>query len=203
MVIRLQQGRLGDLVSLVADVVEQNPGVPSYRGALAAASLDVGDEASARRLLQEATADGFALPMDTAWLDGILMYARPTIELGFSSAASALLELLAPFHRQVPHQGLLCHEPVAMFLGSLASVLRRYGESEAYFEEAQELSRRGGMQFAEAHVDLLWGRMLFHRGERGDHERARGLLERAQASAISSGYSMLERRAAVELALHS
>ncbi len=203
MVIRLQQGRLGELVSLVADIVEQNPGVPSYGGALAAAALDADDEPLARRLVEEAATDGFALPMDTAWLDGVLMYARPTIELEIGRAANLLLQLLARYHQQVPHQGLLCHEPVAMFLGGLAGVLGRYDESEAYFEQAHELSRRGGMRFAEVHIDLLWGRMLFRRGERRDHERARGLLERARVGAISSGYSMLDRRAAVELARHA
>jgi class 3 adenylate cyclase len=199
MVIRLQQGRIGELVSLIAEIVEQNPGVPSYRGALAAAALDAGDEASARRLVQEAAADGFALPMDTAWLDGIVMYARPTIELAIPSAASALFKLLAPFHRQVPHQGLLCHEPVAMFLGALASVLGRYGESETYFEESSERCVAGSMRFAEAYTNMLWGRMLRTRNEPGDADRARGLLEQARESAATRGYAMVERQANAEL----
>lgn len=201
MEIRLRQGRLGELESLIGEIVEENPGVPGYRGALAAAACDAGDEASARRLVEESAADGFDLPMDTAWLDGILMYARPTIELAILSAATSLLELLEPFHRQVPHEGVMCHEPVAMFLGGLASVLGRYDKSEAYFEEANGLNGVGGMRFAEAHTNLLWGRMLFRRDERGDRERARELLEKAHAMAISNGYSMLARRAAAELAL--
>ena len=56
MVIRLQQGQLGELVSLIAEIVDQNPGVPSYRGALAAAAFDAGDDASTRRLVEEAAA---------------------------------------------------------------------------------------------------------------------------------------------------
>ena len=128
------------------------------------------------------------------------MYARPTIELALTSAAESLRELLAPFHRQVPHQGLLCHEPVAMFLGGLTSVLGRFEESEGYFEEAVELNGAGGMRFAKAHTDLLWGRMLLRRDEPDDLERARALLEAAQAAATSNGYSVLAERAAVELA---
>ena len=200
MVIRLQQGRLGELVSLIAEMVEQNPGVPTYRGALAAAHLDAGDEASARRVVEEGAADGFVLPVDTAWLDGIVMYARPIIELEMPSPANRLLELLAPYRHQVPHQGVACHEPVAMFLGGLASVLARYEESDAYFEEAHQLSSRGGLLFAAAHTNLLWGRMLLRRYGHSDRERAQQLLERAHASAITNGYSLLERRAGVELA---
>ena len=199
MEIRLQQGRLGELVSLIAEIVEQNPGVPGYRGALAAATLDAGDEASARRLVEEAAADGFALPMDTAWLDGILMYARPTIELGIPPAALALVELLAPLHRQVPHEGVMCHEPVAMFLGALTSVLGRYDEAETYFEEASELCVAGGMRFAEVYTNMLWGRMLRTRNEEDDADRARELLERARERAAARSYAMVERQANAEV----
>jgi len=56
------------------------------------------------------------------------------------------------------------------------------------------------MTFAEAHTNLLWGRMLLTRGRAGDAARARGLLERARSSAATRGYALVERRAAAELA---
>ena len=200
MEIRLQQGRLGELVSLIASVAELNSAIPSYRAVLAAAHLDAGDNVSARELVEAAEIDGFALPMDAAWLDGIVMYARPVIELHMSSAAKCLLELLAPHHQQVPNDSLMCHEPVAMFLGGLATVLGRYEDAEVYFAEAADLNARGRMTFAEAHTNLLWGRMLLTRGRAGDAVRARGLLERARSSAATRGYALVERRAAAELA---
>jgi hypothetical protein len=88
---------------------------------------------------------------------------------------------------------------VATFLGGLASVLGRYEEGEAYFEEAAELSRRGQMKFAEAHTNMLWGRMLRTRNEPGDAERARSLLEHARDSAATHGYGTVERLATAEL----
>jgi tetratricopeptide (TPR) repeat protein len=198
--VRQQQGRLGELVPLIRDLVEQNPGIPTYGAGLAFAHLDAGDTASARRLVEEAAAGGFALPMDTAWLDGMILYAHPTIELEIRPAAALLLELLAPFHRQVPHQGLMCHEPVAMFLGGFCSVLDRFDDSNAYFEEAHELSCRGDMRYAQAHTELQWGRMLSRRDRRGDRERARELLERARVLSVANGYSLIESRAADLLA---
>ena len=178
MEIRLQQGQLGEFVPLIASVAELNPSIPSHRAVLAAAHLDAGDNVSARELVEAAEMDGFALPMDAAWLDGIVMYARPVIELHMSSAAKHLLELLAPYHQQVPNDSLMCHEPVAMFLGGIATVLGRHEEAEMYFAEAAELNAHGQMTFAEAHTNLLWGRMLRIRSGAGDNDRARVLPNR-------------------------
>ena len=48
---RDKQGRLGELVSLIADAAEQFPSIPAYRAGLAAANLDAGDEAAAQELI--------------------------------------------------------------------------------------------------------------------------------------------------------
>jgi hypothetical protein len=88
---------------------------------------------------------------------------------------------------------------VATFLGGLASMLGHFEEGEAHFKEAAELSRRGQMKFAEAHTNMLWGRMLRTRNEPGDADRARSLLEHARDSAATRGYAMVERQAMAEL----
>ncbi|HXW34764.1 MAG TPA: AAA family ATPase [Acidimicrobiales bacterium] len=199
MMIRNQQGRMGELVELIADVADQTPGIPTYRAVLATAYLQAGEAEHSRRLVEEALVDSFALPMDTAWLDGIVMYARPTIELRISSAAEVLMELLAPYHSQVPNNGLIPQEPVSMFLGGLATVAGRYKDAEAYFMESAELNQRGEMHFSEAHTNLLWGRLHLQRGETGDPQRARELLEQAREKAASRGYVMIERGAIEDL----
>jgi len=199
MEIRFQQGRMGELAELVAQIADEYPGIPTYRAVLAKAYLEAGDETSARQLVDEATAQGFDLPMDTAWLDGIVIYSWPAIELRIAPAARPLYELLLPFHDQVPCNPLVPHEPVAMFLGGLAAVLGRFDEAETYFERAAELNRLGEMRFAEANTNLLWGRMLVERNGTGNADRARILLERARDSAASRGYTMIERRAVIAL----
>ena len=88
--------------------------------------------------------------------------------------------MLAPFEDQVPHNGLIPQEPVATHLGGLATVLGRYEEAEPYFEKAAELNARGGMRYAEAQTNLLWGRMLRMRNGPGDTDRAREVLEQAR-----------------------
>ena len=194
-----EQGRSGELVSLVADAANEHPSIPTYKAGLAVALLESGDRNGARQLVGRAAAESFSLPEDVAWLEGIINYATVVIELHLPAPAERLIELLAPFGNQVPHNTLIPHSPVATFLGGLASVLGRFEEGEAYFKEAAELSRRGQMKFAEAHTNMLWGRMLRNRNAPGDADRARSLLEHARDSAATRGYGMVQRRATAEL----
>jgi len=196
---RYEQGRMGELVSLIADTAEQNPSIPAFRAALAAAHLDAGDEAAARELVDEAAAHSFSLPEDSAWFDGIFCYARVVIELQLRAHGEGLIELLVPLRDQVPHNGLIPQPPVATYLGALATVVGRYEEAESYFEQAAELNARGEMRFAEAETNMYWGRMLRARNGPGDANRARILLGQARESAAARGYAMVERRASAEL----
>jgi hypothetical protein len=86
---------------------------------------------------------------------------------------------------------------VAFYLGQLASVLDLYDQAGSYFAEATELNFRGGMKFAQAETELAWGKMLAVRG--GDLDGARSLLERARETAITQGYSRVERQATATL----
>jgi DNA-binding SARP family transcriptional activator/tetratricopeptide (TPR) repeat protein len=194
-----EQGRFGELVSVVASAADEHPSIPTYKAALAVALLESGDRNGARELVGRAAAESFSLPEDAAWLEGVIGYATVVIELHLSAEAEQLVELLAPFRDQIPHTTLIPYTPVATFLGGLASVLGRFEEGEAYFEEAAELNRRGQMKFAEAQTNMLWGRMLRTRNEPGDAARARGLLEHARDSAAARGYSLVERQATAEL----
>ncbi len=196
-VVRFQQGRMGELVELLTSVSEQNPQVPSYLAGLAAAHLGAGNEAEARRIFDEAARGGFSLPPDTAWFPGIAFYCRLAIEFESPSAAEQLVGLLAPYHQQVPFSGtgLMPFEPVAYFLGGLSMVLGSYEEADGYFEEAAELAERGAMQFAQAQIHLLWGKMLLIRGESSHAERARKLLVEAHEAALAHGYGGVARQA--------
>jgi class 3 adenylate cyclase/tetratricopeptide (TPR) repeat protein len=199
MIIRYMQGQFGEVVALIAEAADQNPAIPAYKGALSNAHLEAGDETAARELVDRAAVRSFSAPEDTAWFDATLNYGRVVIELHLSDHAETLLELLTPFRDQVPHNGLVPYEPVAMHLGGLATVIGRYDEADAYFRQAADLNARGSMRFAEAQTNLLWGRMLRTRGAPGDVERASDLLDKARSDAAIRGYVMVERRAAAEL----
>ena len=199
MATRYKQGRFGEVAPLIADAAERNPAIPTYKAVLAAAYLEGGNLAAARELIDEAATRSFSLPEDQAWFDGIINYARVALELNLREHAETLFAMLAPFENQVPHNGLIPQQPVAMFLGGLATVLGRFDSAEGYFECAGELNTRGRMRFAEALTNLLWGRMLLMRNGLGDADRAREKLEQARSSAAVRGYAMVEHRAAAAL----
>ena len=196
---RDMQGRLGELVSLIADAADQNPSIPTFKAVLANAHLEAGDEASAGSLVDRAAGTSFALPDDSAWFDGMINYAMVVIELQLHDHAGTLMELLAPFADQVPHNGLCPQPPVATILGGLATVLGRYDKAEIYFAQAAELNARGEMRFSDALTNLLWGRLLSARRAVGDIDRARELLQEAALSAAGRGYAKVELRARAEL----
>ena len=156
--IREEQGRMGELVALIADAVEQNPAIPTFRGLLAMAHLEAGNDEAARELVDAAAAESFSLPDDIAWFDGMVNYAKVVIELELRAHCEPLMFRLAPFGDQVPHNFLIAHPPVATFLGGLATVVDRFEEAESYFAQAAELNTRGEMRFAEAYTNMLLGR---------------------------------------------
>ena len=199
MVIRDQQGRLAELVDLIADVAEQTPGMPVYRAVLAWAHHETGDEATARVLFDEAAVGGFDLPQDSSWLDAGICYASIAAQLHLREHCEELFALMTPYHGQVTFNGITSREPVAMYLGGMAGVLARYDEADRYFVEADDLNKRGAMRYAEAQTNLWWGRTLLARGGSGDVERARDLLDSARMIALDHGYGLVGRRAAEEM----
>jgi len=195
-IVRHQQGRLEELVSIIESVAAET-GMAGYRGALALTFLEAGREGEAVALLDAAASDGFdSLMMGIGWLEAITAYAQVAIELHHQGSAALLFDLLAPYHDQVGFNGLMPLEPVAMYLGALASVLGRYDQAEALFIESAQLGERTGARFSLARNDLLLGRMLVERNEAGDAERARARLSAARDAARTNGYGNVERRAA-------
>jgi hypothetical protein len=197
---RFQQGRLRELLPLVAQLASENASVAAYQAAVALAHLQTGNEVEAARLLKAAASEGFPLlHPDVAWLSAVVAYSLIAIRLKAVEAAGQLMVLLEPYHDQVPYQGVIGQEPVALCLGGLASILGRYQQAEGYLAAASALNTQGGMKYAEAHTKLLWGQMLAAQAIPADSGRARWMLEQARAAAAGQGYAMIEREAATAL----
>ena len=198
MVARDQQGRLAEIVELIADLADQNPGMPVYKAVLTWAHLEAGDEPTARQQFNVAADGGFDLPQDSIWIDGMMCYASVAAQLRLIGPAEDLLAKLAPYHDQVACQGVTFRETVATYVGGLASILERYDEAERHFAAADALTVRGGMAYARALNDLWWGRMLESRGA-GHREQADLRLGRARSAAHAHGYALVEKRASALL----
>ena len=194
---RWLQGRLAELVPLMAQVVADNPGLPALESGLAMAYADTGQDEEARELLLSATAKRFAhLPQDSTWIIGMVQWAEVAIRLRSRDAGAILFDLLRPWHAQVSDNWTNTEGPVSCYLAGLAAVLGREEEAEGLFVEAAEMCTRMGAKFFGAQAQVEWGRMLSER----QPERARGLLLSAQAVAAANGYAAVERRATEVLA---
>jgi class 3 adenylate cyclase len=194
-IIRHEQGRSGELVPVI-EAVSAETGMPGYKGALAMAYLDADGESEALALLDAVVSEGFAsLLVGIGWLEAVTAYAQVAIELHHAEAAALLFELFAPYHDQMGFNGLMPLEPIAMYLGALATVLHRFDEAETYFVEATEFGHRMNAPFSLARTNLSWGRMLTHRNAPGDAERARDLLSLAHRAATENGFGNVERSA--------
>ena len=190
---RWQQGRLHELVDMIAEGAEQNPGIPGYRGALCRALAQAGRSAEATALLDEANGQLFeALPKDLLWSYGMVTYAEAAIHLDHSAAAATLYDLLVPFRDQVCFIGTTCEGPMAHYLGGLATVLGRTEVAAGHFASAARFAERAESPFFKARTSIEGGRLAARCGDLAD---ARRLLWAGRDLAERGGFAGEARRA--------
>jgi hypothetical protein len=190
-----QRGTMGQMVPLIEQVVDENPGLPAFRSVLAAAHVEAEHPQLARPILEEASSQGFALPMDVGWLTGMVTYAEAAIECGEERFAEPLLEMLLPWADLLSYNDVTVEGPVSHYLGGLAWVLGRYQQSAEFFDDAVRFCHRVGAPCFGARARLNWARMLLDRGQPSEEMFVQRLLREALASAQRGGYETTLRRA--------
>jgi class 3 adenylate cyclase/tetratricopeptide (TPR) repeat protein len=195
LIVNHQRGTLGELIPLIEQSIVN---LPAFAGtlssALALAHVEAGQLDQAHRVLEEAAAGGFDLPIDPVWLVAIGDLADVAVACGDAKHAGPLFDRLAPCVGQVRTTGIAVAGPVSQVLGGLATVLGRFDEADAYFARAAAFNERADAAFFAAGTNLSWGTMLAERQAPGDAERARDLLTRAHTAAVAHGYANVERR---------
>jgi DNA-binding SARP family transcriptional activator len=182
--LRREQGRLDEIEELVRRSVSEYPTYPIWRCVLANMLAERGLGAEARAEMEALAADGFSgIPFDEEWEVSLCFLAETAARLGDTEQASRLYELLRPYAERVaisyPEISL---GPVSRFLGILAATTGDYGEAARLFEDALAMNVRIGARPWLAHTQDDYAHMLLRRGEPGDAEKARGLLESARAA---------------------
>ena len=194
-VTRLHQGRLGELIALVSDVVAQNPGLAGFHAALVLAHLDDGNDAEATRLLEAAASRGFAtLPLDIAWMAAIVNYSLVAIYLHAVKGAEQLAPaVVAVFRadrlprRARPRTGrALSRWPhvSARPVRRRRAILRQVGRAESPWEHELRRSSHAALVGSDARGTRPAGRFT----------RAREKLEQARTDAATKGYAKVEQR---------
>jgi DNA-binding SARP family transcriptional activator/class 3 adenylate cyclase len=189
---RWQQGRLGEIVELIEVGARDNPGIPSYNGALARAMCQAGREQEASALLDKATANRFAdLPEDLLWTYGMVTFGEAAIQLGHVEAAAVLYEQLVDLEDQFCFLGTTCEGPIAHYLGGLAGVVGRLADAEQHLKAAAVMAESAGSPYFSARTAIERGRVAAHRR---DLAVARGFLSEGRELAGRWGFADEARR---------
>jgi predicted ATPase/class 3 adenylate cyclase len=197
--IRLDQGRLGELEERLTERVAAAPLFRPLRSflALLLCELDRPDEAMQQyKLLAENDFRG--IPRDPAWIMSTAPCAAVCAYLGDRVRAHVLFDLLEPYASQVVFTNGGSLGAVAHYLAILAAASGDFDEAQRRFAVAATTHERTGAPTWLARTRLEWARMLLARAKSGDTERADGLLRLALAAARDRGLLNIERRA-VEL----
>ena len=198
--LRYEQGRMHELIDAIAQTVIDNPALPAFIAAHAAAFCSAGDHDHARELLESLAADDFAsMPLELSWSGTLALCSEVAFRVGASEAAAALYRLLLPHERTIIWNGCILYGPTARHLGRLALMLERYDEAEAYLAAASAEHERIRAPVWQADTDPLMGLTLLRRPS-ADADRAGQLLRRAAQTAHEYGAAGIEREAQEALA---
>jgi len=194
--LRWHQGRDGELVELIEQLVEATPDIDSFRSALARIYADIGRTEDARALLRREAAVRFAHPFDPLAATTIVMWAEVAIQTRDVDAAKILLDRLASFADQVVCNGVDIFGSLDHYRGALWGVLGRFDEAERLLLRGSAVHEALGAPFFEARSHLELARVASERtvpGGCADAARRAGL---ALATARKHGFATVERRAA-------
>ncbi len=187
MTVRWEQGRLHELIELVAQAVIDNPALPAFKVAYALALSSAGELDNARELLDAAAADRFAsVPLDVSWSTTLVLWSDVAFRVGATAAAGPLYELLLPHAHRIVFNGTIINGPVTRHLGRLALIMERYDEAEAHLRDASAEHARMGAPIWQADTDRLLGLVLLRRPG-GDAAAGHELLRRAARTARDHG----------------
>jgi len=200
-VIRQHQGRLDEVVDFFIEVARDNPSIAALRAAIPQMLCELGRIGEARDRLAVEMANGFDFPFDITWLGSMSNLAEAAAATEDRGAARTLVELLAPYERQViTPSPVLIRGAVARPLARAATVLGDTDQAERWFAVAHDVHARLEAPFWTALGQLDHGDLCVTRRADGDLERARELATTAATTAAEYGCAGLIRRADALLA---
>jgi hypothetical protein len=149
--IRLGQGRVGELLPAVEQFVDAYPALAAWRAALPLAYLADRRQADSVRELERAVAGLDELPQDFFWLTTVALLAEASAKLPHPESAAVLYEQLEPYAGcmvQVGYAGSV--GPVARLLGLLAAARDDREAAVRHLEDALVMAEAAGLRLFEA-----------------------------------------------------
>ncbi len=196
--LRWMQGRLGEMVPLLEQTLEDMAGVAAVRAGLAMGLAESGRLDEARLLLDQEAAKDFERGIGSGWLTGHAMWALVACATDHVEAGQVLFDRLAPWREQFISSHLTVYGPVAHPLGALARLLGHDDEADACFAEAQVINTRMHAPFFLAFTGAAWAELLADRagptiltgqgnGQRRPGPGPRGRVRRRRTGGAGAG----------------
>jgi predicted ATPase len=192
--LRREQGRLGELEPALTGFATQFAALPIWRCSVAVFHCEQGNYEAARREFDALAARDFAaLLPDANRPPALALLAEACNMLGDAQRAALLYQLLLPYAARniVVATSAICYGPAARYLGLLATTLARWEDAARHFADALTMNERMGAKPWIAHAQHDYARMLLARGQAGDHQKAKELLDHALATAQELGMKSL------------
>ncbi len=190
--LRNDQGRVPEIIDVVAQSIEDYPGMPAWRAGYAYLLCEAGRGEEVYAML--AGEDFDALPRDFLRLSSLAYWTEACASIAAVEFADDLYARLEPFRDQVAGNGVNMVGSVSYFLGRLSAVAGEHDRASGEFEAAAAVHRRMDAPLMLARNEEAWARSLLERGRAGDHERASTLLQSALSRARAHGAEGIARR---------
>jgi class 3 adenylate cyclase len=175
--IRLEQGRLAELLDVMRQVYAESPTIPSLRASFAYMDCQLHRYAEAAARFDAEYAQGFTdFPFDATWLNAMTMWSDCAADLGHVEAAADLYDRLLPYRNKFVFLTANDNGFVARPLGRLATLLGRQDEAEHHLRFALEEHRRIDAPYWIARTQLDYADLLGQRGRMNDTALARELI---------------------------
>jgi DNA-binding CsgD family transcriptional regulator len=191
-----EQATMAELLGELLVLVEQHPGVPAWRAALAWAQAETGNVPLARAELEGLTANDVGrLPRDENWLQAAVYLAETCSLLHAEDSARSLYPALLPYSgRTVVAGGAVCMGSVDRLLGLLAHACGDLTAAEAHLRRALEMHHRMDARPLEARTQYDLAAVYFSMSKAAKVEGALALLGAAEATAAQLGMIRLQQQ---------
>lgn len=196
--LRREQGRLGEIETVVRERMAQHARAPAWRAAVASVVAHVGRTSDARAELDRLVGpSGLRAPVDAAWLPAAVLVAEVCHRLDWRDGAGGLFTQLAPWSGRhvVVAPAAVYLGPVDHYLGLLATTASRFEDADAHLGAAVDQARRLGARPSLARSQVALAALALRRDGPGDAARATNLLAEARLAAGELGMGELSREA--------
>jgi DNA-binding CsgD family transcriptional regulator len=192
--IRLQQGRIAEVVPVLEQAVRSQPGHRGYAGVLAAALARAGRRDDAETLVADLAAHNYDMPHNVSWFTGTVELANAVELLDDRAGAAALLGRLLPFAGRIADHIVGVSWPADHALVQLALTLQDAQSATAAAARAVEGSRRRGTPIFLARELILLAAAHTQAGRA--HREIAPLVAEAVQIAAATGAHLVDQEAA-------